>query len=123
MMNIYKGNSRTINGVAEIKMADWFSALNGNNSSDYSFGITPVNSFCGEYYVDNRNIAKDGTFAVYTKQDCDFSYVVYAVRHDKFAEANRIPVEVEKDKPGYLHPELYAEGKPKLPKNSPTITH
>ena len=107
MMNIYKGNSKTIKGRAEIKMADWFAALNGNITDDYSFSITPLNSFCGEYYVDNKDIASRGAFEVFTKNDCEFSYVVYAVRHDRWAEANRVQVEAIKDKPGYIYPQLW----------------
>ena len=90
-------------------MAEWFTALNGNNTEDYSFSITPLNSFCGEYYVDNKDIASKGAFEVFTKQDCEFSYVVYAVRHDRWAEANRIQVEVEKDKPEYIYPQLWEQ--------------
>ena len=115
MMNIYKGNSGTIKKKSTIKMPDYFLALNGNNKEDYSFGITPLNGLCGGYYVDNGKIAASGEFTVNTEKECEFSYVVYAVRNDKFALKNPVIVEEEKgnntqwDKGEYVHPELYKE--------------
>ncbi len=35
--------------------------------------------------------------------DCDISWTVYGVRHDKFAEENRIIVEEEKEINGYMY--------------------
>jgi hypothetical protein len=112
MMNVYKGNSKTLKdgsgqAYTKVKMADWFTALNGNDLKDYSFSITPLNGFCGEYYVDNTLISIEGSFIIRTQRECEFSYVVYSVRHDKFAEAHRVQVETVKDEPGYIHEELW----------------
>ena len=77
--------------------------------------ITPLNGLCGGYYVDNGKIAASGEFTVNTEKECEFSYVVYAVRNDKFALKNPVIVEEEKgnntqwDKGEYVHPELYKE--------------
>ena len=111
MLNIYKGNAVS-EGKKAIVMPDWFVALNGNNIDDYSFNITPLNDFCGDYYVDNSQIASKGEFTVYTEKNCEFSWIVYGVRHDKFALENPIIVEEEKpvnhiEKGKYVHPEVW----------------
>jgi len=115
MLNIYKGNARTADGKKTIQMPDWFVALNGKDLSDYSFAVTPLKSFCGGYYVDNSEIASKGRFTVVTEKDCEFSWVVYAVRHDAFALKNPVVVEQSKQDAGlgsncYLSPSAFGAG-------------
>ncbi|NYZ75170.1 hypothetical protein H0O03_02805, partial [Candidatus Micrarchaeota archaeon] len=115
MLNIYKGNAKTVGKKKTIQMPDWFNALNGKDSSDYSFAVTPLKSFCGGYYVDNSEIASKGRFTVVTEKDCEFSWVVYAVRHDAFALKNPIVVEQSKQDANlgsdcYLSPSAFGAG-------------
>ncbi|MEW5955914.1 MAG: hypothetical protein AB1626_05275, partial [Candidatus Micrarchaeota archaeon] len=112
MLNIYKGNAKTAGRKKVIQMPEWFVALNGKDSSDYSFAVTPLKSFCGGYYVDNSEIASKGRFTVVTEKDCEFSWVVYAVRHDAFALKNPVIVEQSKEDANlgsdcYLSPQAF----------------
>jgi len=115
MLNIYKGNARTAGGKKTVQMPDWFVALNGGNADNYSFSVTPLNGFCGQYYVDNSEVASKGRFTVVTERDCEFSWVVYAVRHDAFALKNPVVVEQSKQDAGlgsncYLSPSAFGAG-------------
>jgi len=94
MMNIYKGNGYIKNGICQLTMPSWFTPLNGDNKDDYSYSLTSIggkNDLWVEKEMNNGKVVFAGT------NDKKFSYVIYAVRHDKHAEKNRMKVEVLKN--------------------------
>lgn len=105
MMNIYNGNVITdSSGIALVTLPDWFEALN----SDFRYQLTVLGQFAQAIIASkiNRN-----QFVIRTdKPSVEVSWQVTGIRHDAWAEAHRIPVEVEKgasEKGHYLHPELF----------------
>jgi hypothetical protein len=106
MMNVYNGNVELdLNGEAWVELPDWFEALNG----DFRYQLTPIgapgpNLYVAEKIRDNRFRIAGG------KPGMEVSWMVTGIRHDPFAEANRIPVEEAKpasEAGRYLHPEVY----------------
>jgi hypothetical protein len=105
MMNIYNGNvTLDANGEATVTLPDWFEALN----MEFRYQLTCIGGFAQVYIAeeiaDNQFKIAGGTPGL------KVSWQVTGVRHDAFAEANRIPVEVDKpaDERGtYLHPEAF----------------
>jgi hypothetical protein len=106
MMNIYNGNTLLdANGEAVITLPDWFGALN----RDFRYQLTALgtpgpNLYVTEEIVNNRFRIGGGA------PGGKVSWQVTGIRHDAYANAHRIPVEL--DKPGaekgtYLHPELF----------------
>jgi len=91
MMLIYKGRAKLENGKATIHMPEWFHALNGK-CDDAEYSLTPIGKF-SKLYV-SKTIS-DFEFEVSGDVDCDFSWIVYTVRHDEYAEMHRIPIERE----------------------------
>ena len=104
MMNVYNGNAfLDERGSAWVEMPEWFEALN----RDFRYQLTPIGApgptlFVAEEISGNRfRIAGGQPFA-------KVSWQVTGIRQDPFAEANRIPVEVDKqpeERGLYLHPE------------------
>ncbi len=105
MMNIYNGNVVTDgNGDAIIVMPDYFDALN----KDFRYQLTVIGVFAQAIISEELS----GTqFAIRTdKPNVKVSWMVTGIRNDKYAAANRIQVEVDKDsreKGLYQHPEVY----------------
>lgn len=105
MMNIYNGNIVTDDkGFARVQMPDWFAALN----QDFRYQLTVVRSFARAAIWEEM----DGNeFVIRTDEPkVKVSWMVTGIRHDRWAEANRIPVETRKtsDEQGkYLSPELW----------------
>jgi trimeric autotransporter adhesin len=105
MMNIYNGNVTTdAAGNATVQMPDWFEALN----RDFRYQLTVIGQFaqaCIASELENRQ------FSIKTdKPNVKVSWQITGVRQDAWANAHRIPVEVEKsaDERGYyVHPELF----------------
>jgi hypothetical protein len=109
MMNIYNGNA-TLNAKGEtvVTMPNWFEALN----MEFRYQLTPLGApgpglFVSQEISNNRFTIAGG------KAGGKVSWQVTGVRHDAFANANRIPV--EEDKPAsevgtYLYPREH--GKP-----------
>ena len=107
MMNIYKGRAQLKDGVAEIKLPDYFEALNGDGY-DIEYSLTPIGALAS---VAVKKEVKDNRFTIMGDKDCKVSWVVYTVRHDPYAEKHRIKVSKEKkDKGKYLHPDVYSYG-------------
>jgi hypothetical protein len=105
MMNIYNGNVVTdASGNATITMPDWFQALN----QDFRYQLTVIGEFAQA--IVSQEI-QNNQFAIKTdKPNVKVSWQVTGIRHDKFAEKNRIPVEENKrpeDIGKYLHPDAY----------------
>ena len=108
MMNVYNGNAvLDANGQAMIELPEYFEALN----KDFRYQLTCIGGYAPVYIAEeiygNRFSIAGG------KPYMKVSWQVTGVRHDKWAESNRIQVEVEKPiaKKGlYIHPEAYGLG-------------
>lgn len=103
MMNIYNGNvTLDANGDAWVELPDWFQALN----QDFRYQLTPVgapgpNLYIAEGIANNRFKISGGAPRM------TVSWQVTGIRHDPYAEANRIPVEEAKpahERGTFLHP-------------------
>ncbi|HNX49967.1 MAG TPA: hypothetical protein PLS53_14310 [Thermoanaerobaculaceae bacterium] len=111
MMNIYNGNAVTDEqGFATVTLPDWFEALN----RDFRYQLTVVGG--GDEWVHARVASKihGGAFRIQTSAGhTEVSWQITGIRQDAFANANRIPVEVDKaetERGRFLHPEAF--GKP-----------
>jgi hypothetical protein len=113
MKNIYDGDVVTDgSGTAVVKMPDWFEALN----RDFRYQLTVIGQFAQAIVA--SKIA-NGQFVIKTdKPGVEVSWQVTGIRQDAWANAHRIPLEVEKapeDQGHYLHPELYGHaGEPDI---------
>ncbi len=109
MMNIYNGNIITDgSGDATVFLPEWFDALN----KDFKYQLTVIGDFAQAIiYKEIRN----NQFSIKTdKPNIEVSWQVTGIRHDAFANKNRIQVEEEKnirERGKYLHPEAF--GKPR----------
>ena len=105
MMNIYNGNVTTdAQGDAVVTLPDWFETLN----RDFRYQLTVVGQFAQAIVAGE---VAGGQFSIKTdKPNVKVSWQVTGIRQDAWANAHRIPVEVEKpevERGFYLHPELY----------------
>jgi hypothetical protein len=107
MMNIYNGNATLDeNGEAWVQLPEWFEALN----KDFRYQLTPIGGWAPLYI--SQEIEENAFQIAGGEPGMKVSWQVTGVRHDPFAEANRIPVEEEKpaDERGvYLYPEVYGQ--------------
>ncbi|HEY6373643.1 MAG TPA: hypothetical protein VIX37_23920 [Candidatus Sulfotelmatobacter sp.] len=105
MMNIYNGNVMLdANGEAVIDLPEWFGALN----RDYRYQLTCVGGFAPVYIAEE--ISNNQFKIAGGKSGMKVSWQVTGVRQDAWANAHRIPVEVQKperERGYYLHPELF----------------
>ena len=113
MMNIYNGIVTTNdNGYADIVLPEWFEVLN----RDFRYQLTVIDAADSDEFVQVKVVSEiDGNrFAIRSSApQARVSWQVTGIRHDPWAEANRIQVEVEKsqqDRGKYQHPALF--GKP-----------
>jgi hypothetical protein len=102
MMNIYNGNVVTDGkGFATITLPPYFEALN----KDFRYQLTVVGTFAQAIIKEK---VKDNHFVIQTNQpNVEVSWQVTGIRQDGFANAHRIPEEIEKEleyKGLYLHP-------------------
>ncbi|MGB2805008.1 MAG: hypothetical protein WBD64_08960 [Candidatus Zixiibacteriota bacterium] len=108
MMNVYNGNViLDATGEATIELPDYFEALN----MDFRYQLTCIGGFAPVYIA--QEISGNQFTIAGGKPGMKVSWQVTGIRHDKFAEANRIQVEVDKsaDERGkYLHPQAYGLG-------------
>jgi hypothetical protein len=103
MMNIYNGNITTGNdGLIIVTLPDYFEALN----KDFRYQLTVIGDFAQAIIFKKIN---NNRFTIKTdKPNIEVSWQVTGIRHDPFAEKNRIPNAVDKpanEKGYYLHPE------------------
>jgi hypothetical protein len=105
MMNIYNGNiTLDANGEAWVTLPDWFEALN----KDFRYQLTCIGGFA-PLYID-KEISNNQFKIAGGKPGIKVSWQVTGIRHDPFAEANRIQVETAKkaeEQGKYLHPKEY----------------
>jgi len=111
MMNIYNGIVLlNDDGQAWVQLPDYFEALN----RDFRYQLTPIgapapNLHIAEPVRNNRFKIAGGV------SDLQVSWQVTGIRHDPFANANRIIVEEPKpaeERGTYLHPEAYDAHEP-----------
>ncbi|MBO2008112.1 hypothetical protein [Hymenobacter negativus] len=104
MMNVYNGNI-TLNaqGEATVQLPDWFEALN----RDFRYQLTPIGAAFTPYVL--AEVAGN-RFRIAGQPGGKVSWQVTGIRHDKWADENRIPV-VEPKEPEnrgkYLVPAAY----------------
>jgi hypothetical protein len=105
MMNIYNGVAELdASGEAVIALPDWFQALN----KDFRYQLTPIGAPGPNLYI-AEEVANNQFKMAGGKPGSRVSWQVTGIRQDAFANANRIPVEVEKapaDRGRYLYPEV-----------------
>jgi hypothetical protein len=107
MMNIYNGNVTTDEaGFATVILPDWFEALN----RDFRYQLTVIGQFAQVMVAEE---VQDNQFRIQTdRPGVKVSWQVTGIRHDPFAEANRIQVEEMKtgaERGRYLYPDVYNE--------------
>jgi hypothetical protein len=98
-----------VEGYAEVDLPEWFEALN----RDFRYQLTVIDDANSDTFVLAKVVRKinDNRFTIRTNEPgVEVSWQVTGIRHDPWAEQNRIPV--EQDKPEseiglYLHPEAY----------------
>jgi hypothetical protein len=105
MMNIYNGKATTdASGSAVVTLPAWFETLN----RDFRYQLTVMGQFAQAIVASK---VANHQFTIKTdKPNVEVSWQVTGIRQDAWANAHRIPVEVEKaqaDRGLYLHPELF----------------
>jgi len=107
MKNVYDGTVvLDEQGTAVVELPEWFEALN----RDFRYQLTCIGGFAPVYVADkihNHRFTIAGGRA-----GLEVSWQVTGIRHDAFAEANRIPLEEEKPdyaRGYYLHPAAHAQ--------------
>jgi hypothetical protein len=102
MMNIYNGNVTTdASGEAVVTLPDWFEALN----RDFRYQLTVIGQFAQAIVA--TKISGNHFMIRTDKPGVEVSWMVTGIRHDRFAEAHRIPVEEikpDEEQGTYLHP-------------------
>ena len=104
MMNIYNGNIVTdAAGYATVTLPDWFEALN----KEFRYQLTVIGDFAQA--IVSKKI-RNNQFEIRTdKPKIEVSWQVTGIRHDTYAEKNRIPVE-ELKKNEEIGKYIYPEG-------------
>jgi len=91
MMNVYSGNVRTDGrGFAVVRLPRWFQALNRS----FRYQLTPIGTFAQAIVW--RKIAGNRFTIRTSKPRVELSWQVTGVRHDAWANAHRVRVEVPK---------------------------
>jgi len=93
MLNIYTGNAKIVDGECIIKMPNWFIPLNGDNKKDFTYQLTSIGKINNLFIKKEMNKKGIVTFA---GKDGRFSYIITAIRHDRYAIKNRVQVESKK---------------------------
>ncbi|MGC9468774.1 MAG: hypothetical protein ACP5HS_09290 [Anaerolineae bacterium] len=106
MKNIYDGVvTLDGEGTATVQLPEWFEALN----RDYRYQLTPVGAPMPDLHIAQE--VQDNVFKIAGGEPGQkVSWQVTGIRHDPYAEQNRIPVEEEKpasEQGTYLYPEGY----------------
>lgn len=105
MMNIYNGSVvLDAGGAAVVTMPAWFQALN----REFQYQLTSVGGYAPVYIA--SEISGNQFQIAGGKAGLKVSWQVTGIRHDRFADRHRIPVEEEKsaeERGYYLHPEAF----------------
>ncbi len=110
MMDVYNGNVRTNRkGFATVRLPKYFQALNRS----FRYQLTIVGRSFARAIVWKR--IEHNRFTIRTdRPKVEVSWQVTGIRHDRYANANRIKVVLPKpraERGKYLHPELYDKPK------------
>jgi hypothetical protein len=108
MKDMYDGTVTTdAAGDATVQLPAWFQALN----RDFRYQLTPIGQFAQAIVAIE---VEANQFTIKTdKPNVKVSWQVTGTRQDAWANAHRIPVEIDKpeDERGYyMHPELFGAG-------------
>jgi hypothetical protein len=105
MMNIYNGNIVTdASGKATVQLPDYFEALN----MEFRYQLTVIGSFAQA--IVNKEVTNNKFEIATNTPNVKVSWQVTGVRHDAYANQNRIPNTVEKEarnKGTYIHPKAF----------------
>ncbi|HWK03741.1 MAG TPA: hypothetical protein VNS58_08920 [Puia sp.] len=106
MKNVYDGTvTADKKGMAVIQLPKWFDSIN----SDFRYQLTAIGGSAPDLHISQE--IKNNRFTVAGgKPGMKICWQVTGIRKDKWAEANRITVEENKNPNEhgyYLHPELY----------------
>ena len=105
MKNIYDGVAvLDERGAATVTMPEWFEALN----QDFRYQLTCIGGFAPVYI--GQEVSGNQFKIAGGRPGMKVSWQVTGVRHDAYANANRIKTEERKplnERGAYLHPELF----------------
>ncbi|MEI6766681.1 MAG: hypothetical protein WCM76_13690 [Bacteroidota bacterium] len=105
MMNIYNGNIVTdASGKAVVQLPAYFEALN----MEFRYQLTVIGTF--DQAIISKEVSNNQFEITTTHPNVKVSWQVTGIRHDAFAEQNRIPNEIDKEpenKGKYLHPTAF----------------
>ncbi|HRG92224.1 MAG TPA: hypothetical protein PLZ10_04705, partial [Chitinophagaceae bacterium] len=105
MMNIYNGNIVTdASGKATVQLPDYFEALN----MEFRYQLTVIGSF--SQAIVSKEVAGNQFEIATNTPNVKVSWQVTGVRHDAYANQNRIPTVVDKapkDRGTYVHPKAF----------------
>ena len=108
MMDVYNGIVRLdAKGQAWVSLPDYFEALN----RDFRYQLTSIGAPGPNLYVASE-VAGNRFKIAGGKPGGKVSWQVTGIRHDPYADANRIPVTEDKptaEQGHYLHPEAYGQ--------------
>jgi hypothetical protein len=107
MMNVYNGNVSTDDdGNATVELPSYFEALN----QDFRYQLTPIGEFAQAIVAEE---VRDNRFTIKTdRPNVRVSWQITGIRHDAWANAHRIEVEVEKsesERGKYLTPKEHGQ--------------
>jgi len=92
MMNVYNGNvTLDANGRAEVTLPGWFEALN----RDFRYQLTPIGGPGPDLYI-AKEIRGNRFSIAGGRPGLRVSWMVTGIRHDRYADEHRIPVEEDK---------------------------
>jgi hypothetical protein len=107
MKNVYDGVvTLDALGEAVVQLPDWFGALN----RDFRYQLTCIGAFAPVYIAEE--VTENHFKIAGGKPGMKVSWMVTGIRQDAWANAHRIPVEVEKpaqEQGYYIHPELFGQ--------------
>jgi hypothetical protein len=107
MINIYSGNVVTDDqGKGVVQLPTWFQALN----EDFRYQLTVVGQFAQP--IVSQEIQNNRFVIMTDKPNVKVSWQVTGVRHDAYAKAHPLQVEVPKladEKGTYLHPQEFGQ--------------
>lgn len=107
MKDLYDGMAvLDARGETLVELPSWFQSVNG----DFRYQLTCIGDYAPVYIA--QEISNNRFKIAGGKAGMKVSWQVTGIRHDPYAEQNRMPVEQDKpenERGYYLHPELYGQ--------------